>query len=66
MPFPSPGDLPDPGIKPGSSALQVDSLPSESPGECVCEREREFVREIFREWGGANLLFEGGGQGMFI
>ena len=29
--FPSPGDLPDPGIKPRSSALQADSLPSESP-----------------------------------
>ena len=28
--FPSPGDLPDPGIEPGSSALQADSLPSES------------------------------------
>ena len=27
--FPSPGDLPDPGIEPGSSALQVDSLPTE-------------------------------------
>ena len=26
--FPSPGDLPDPGIKPKSSALQTDSLPS--------------------------------------
>jgi len=25
LPFPSPGDLPDPGIKPGSPALQVDS-----------------------------------------
>ena len=31
LPFPSPGDLPDPGIKPGSSALQENSLPSESP-----------------------------------
>ena len=29
LPFPSPGDLPDPGIKPGSPALQVDSLPFE-------------------------------------
>ena len=26
LPFPSPGDLPDPGIKPASPALQVDSL----------------------------------------
>ena len=29
--FPSPGDLPDPGIEPRSLALQVDALPSEPP-----------------------------------
>ena len=29
LPFPSLGDLPIPGIEPGSPALQVDSLPSE-------------------------------------
>ena len=29
LPFPSPGDLPDPGIKPRSPALQADSLPIE-------------------------------------
>ena len=28
LPFPSPGDLPDPQIEPGSPALQADSLPS--------------------------------------
>ena len=32
LPFPSPGDLPDPGIEPGFPALQADSLPSEPPG----------------------------------
>ena len=31
LPFPSPGDLPNPGIEPRSPALQADSLPSESP-----------------------------------
>ena len=31
-PFPSPGDLPDPGIKPWSPALQADSVLSEPPG----------------------------------
>ena len=31
LPFPSPGDLPDPGIKPRSPALQADPLPSEPP-----------------------------------
>ena len=30
LPFPSPGDLPNPGIEPRSPALQVDSLPNES------------------------------------
>ena len=30
LPCPSPGDLPDPGIKPGSPALQADSLLSEA------------------------------------
>ena len=29
MPFPSPGDLPNPGIEPGFPALQADSLPTE-------------------------------------
>ena len=29
LPFPSPGDLPYPGIEPGSPALQADSLPTE-------------------------------------
>ena len=33
LPFPSPGDLPDPGIEPGSPAFQADSLPSELPGK---------------------------------
>ena len=32
-PFPSPGNLPNPGVKPRSSTLQVDSLPSEPPGK---------------------------------
>ena len=33
VPFPSPGDLPDPGIKPGSPAFQADALISEPPGK---------------------------------
>ena len=32
LPFPSPGDLPDPGIKPVSPELQADALLSEPPG----------------------------------
>ena len=33
LPFPSPGDLPNPGIEPGSPTLQADGLPSELPGK---------------------------------
>ena len=33
LPVLSPGDFPDPGIEPGSPALQADSLPSEPPGK---------------------------------
>ena len=33
LPFPSPGDFPDPGIEPGSLELQADTLPSEPPGK---------------------------------
>ena len=36
LPFPSPGDLLDPGMKPGSPALQADALPSEPPGKPQC------------------------------
>ena len=32
LPFPIPGDLPDPRIEPGSPALQADALLSEPPG----------------------------------
>ena len=32
LPFPSPGDLPNPEIEPWSPALQADTLPSEPPG----------------------------------
>ena len=38
LPFPSPGNLPDPGIEPRSPVLQADALPSEPPGkpfECI-------------------------------
>ena len=36
-PFPSPGDLPNPGIEPGSPALQADSLPAELSGMYICQ-----------------------------
>ena len=33
LPFPSPGDLPDAGIKPGAPSVQADALTSEPPGK---------------------------------
>ena len=33
LPFPSPGDIPNPGIEPRTPALQADALPSEPPGK---------------------------------
>ena len=33
LPLPSPGDLPNPGVEPGSPGLQADSLLSEPPGK---------------------------------
>ena len=35
LPFPSPGDLPDPGIGPRSPTLQADALTSEPPGKPI-------------------------------
>ena len=35
LPFPSPEDLPDPGIEPGSPTLQANALPSEPPSAFI-------------------------------
>jgi len=35
LPFPSPGDLHDPGTEPRSPALQADALTSEPPGKSI-------------------------------
>ena len=37
LPFPSPGDLPDPGIEPRSPALESDALTSEPPGKPLAQ-----------------------------
>ena len=44
LPFPSPGALPDPGIKPRSPALQADSLPTKPP-------DHNKLWEILKEMG---------------
>ena len=47
LPFPSPGDLPDPGTEPGSLALQVDSLQSRRKrlGQKTTKHEQHFTEK---------------------
>ena len=50
LPFPSPGHLPNPGIKPGSPALHADSSPSKSPGKPIMKPMRVllfFLRKYY-------------------
>ena len=42
LPFPFPGDLPSPGIKPESPTLQADSLLSEPPGQLLARGDIEI------------------------
>ena len=52
LPFPSPGDLPDPGIEPRSPAFQADALTSEPPGptlpfiHCVTKGKLLYSSEL--------------------
>ena len=46
LPFPSSGNLPDPGIKPGSPALQADALPSEPPGKMLGKTEGKKEKRV--------------------
>ena len=43
LPFPSPGDLPDPGIEPRSPTLQADALPSELLGKPIAKGITYFI-----------------------
>ena len=51
LPFPSPGDLPNPGIKPGSPTLQADTLPAEPP-----RKPCKSVKVLKRDWKEAACL----------
>ena len=44
LPFPSPGDPSDSGIKPGSPVLQADSLPFKPPGKAIVYPEIGILR----------------------
>ena len=48
--FPSPADLPDPGIEPGSPALQVDSLPTELSGKPLVSFMVKFLITGWNCW----------------
>ena len=49
-PIPSPGDLPDPGIKPGSPALQADSLPTELSGNNIKVKSLSRIQLLATPW----------------
>ena len=42
LPFPSTGDLPNPGVEPRSPALQADTLTSQPPGKSMNEKKQEI------------------------
>jgi len=48
LPFPSPGDFPNPGIKLQSPVLQADSLPSEPPGKPKTSTD-SFLKDFYCE-----------------
>ena len=45
-PFPSPGDLPNPGIEPRSPTFQVDSLPAQPPGKSLVAAK--YIQQILK------------------
>ena len=49
LPFPSPGDLPDPRIKPGFPVFQADSLPSEPAGK-FNHKENNMQSWLYENW----------------
>ena len=55
LPFPSPGDLPDPGIQPRSIALQADSLPTQLPGKSM-ETSHDLWSTIKLRWEAITML----------
>ena len=50
LPFPFPGELPNPGIETGSPALQADALPSEPPGKLYKSEDEAERKHVMGEW----------------
>ena len=49
LPFLSSKDLPDPGIKPRSPALEADSLPSEPPGKSTQWKIKHLSKKGYKD-----------------
>ena len=49
LPFPSPGDLPDPDVEPGSPASQAGSCPFEPPGEPLTHSNHSVKYTLTKE-----------------
>ena len=59
LPFPSPGDLPDPGIQPGGTpALQADSLPSEPPRKTSNKNAKYYFVVCATQKGSNEVMLE--------
>ena len=63
LPFPSPGDFPNPGIKPASPAWHADSI-AEPPGETLSETYAIFIFSDYSVYSGERIfnkvkLFDG-------
>ena len=63
LPFPSPGDFPNPGIKPASPAWHADSI-AEPPGETLSELYAIFIFSDYSVYSGERIfnkvkLFDG-------
>ena len=48
QPIPSPAGLPNPGIEPGSPALQADSLPTELSGKPTNETGKSKLQQVYK------------------
>ena len=58
LPFPSPENLSNPGMRPGSPALQVDSLPSEAPVKTLPAESKGIDTAVKREFVFISLTFQ--------
>ena len=62
--FSCPEDFPNPGIKPRSPALQVDSSPSEPPGKCLVGLECIFKGHLLHVTGPNSVERWSSGEGL--